>query len=104
MFALGHVHSSGSVSRTSKSRSTHHYHMPPYLLSRCVNVSVAFSYTLMFIFPRGLDPFLGVFTGFLAYYLHETHPRTALQPEEKLSELLRWKYNNYKQKRREVAA
>lgn len=85
------------------SKPTLHYHMPPYLLSRCVTVSVAFSYSLIFIFPRGLDPFLGVFTGFLAYYLHENHPRTALQPEEKLSELLRWKYNKYQQKRREVA-
>ncbi|KAF8798083.1 hypothetical protein BYT27DRAFT_7151866 [Phlegmacium glaucopus] len=53
--------------------------MPPYLLS------------------RGLDSFLGVFTGFLAYYLHENHPRTALRPEEKLSELLRWKYQQKRQ-------
>lgn len=75
--------------------------MPPYLLSRCVGCFLPQSVILTF--PRGLDPFLGVFTGFLAYYLHENHPRTALQPEEKLSELLRWKYNKYQQKRRDVA-
>ena len=74
--------------------------MSPYLLSRCVSCFLLQS--VIFIFPRGLDPLLGVFTGFLAYYLHENHPRTALQPEEKLSELLRWKYNNYQQERRDV--
>lgn len=75
--------------------------MSPYLLSRCVSCFLLQSVILMF--PRGLDPLLGVFTGFLAYYLHENHPRTALQPEEKLSELLRWKYNKYQQERRDVA-
>ena len=73
---------------------------PPYLLSRCVDRFLLQSEMLMF--PRGLDPFLGVFTGFLAYYLNENHPRTAVQPEEKLSKLLRWKYSKYQQ-RRDVA-
>ena len=70
-------------------------------MCHCVGCFLLQSVT--FLFPRGLDPFLGVFTGFLAYYLHENHPRTALQSEEKLSELLRWKYNKYQQKKREVA-
>ncbi|KAJ3758440.1 hypothetical protein EV360DRAFT_43912, partial [Lentinula raphanica] len=39
-----------------------------------------------------LDPLLGVFTGFLAYYLHENHPRTALPQEQRLTELIRWKW------------
>ncbi|KAJ3725869.1 hypothetical protein C8R42DRAFT_574867, partial [Lentinula raphanica] len=39
-----------------------------------------------------LDPLLGVFTGFLAYYLHENHPRTALPQEQRLAELVRWKW------------
>ncbi|KDR81677.1 hypothetical protein GALMADRAFT_32836, partial [Galerina marginata CBS 339.88] len=50
---------------------------------------------------RGLDPFLGVFTGFLAYYLHENHPRTGRRDDDKLMELLRWKYRKYQEKRRE---
>ena len=32
-----------------------------------------------------------MFTGLLAYYLHETNPRTAPPPGETLAELLRWK-------------
>jgi hypothetical protein len=80
---------------------SHHHYMSPYLLSRYVSCFLLQSVISMF--PRGLDPLVGVFTGFLAYYLHETHPRTALHPEEKLSELLRWKYNKYQQKRRDVA-
>ena len=85
----------------------------PLLTSACHlicfhGVSVAFSTVcninlVILIFSRGLDPFLGVFTGFLAYYLHENHPRTALQAEEKLAELLRWKYSKYQQKRQDLA-
>jgi hypothetical protein len=48
---------------------------------------------------RGLDPFVGLFTGVLAFYLHETHPRTARPQEERLVELLRWKYRKYQEKR-----
>ncbi|TEB36385.1 hypothetical protein FA13DRAFT_1727978 [Coprinellus micaceus] len=51
--------------------------MPPVLLS------------------RALDTFLGLGTGFFAYYLYETHPRTAPSADERLSELLRWKYAQY---------
>ncbi|KAF9562548.1 hypothetical protein CPC08DRAFT_706592 [Agrocybe pediades] len=55
--------------------------MPPYLLARRV------------------DRLLGIFTGFLAYYLHENHPRTARKDEDRLIELLKWKYRSYQQKR-----
>ncbi|THU87267.1 hypothetical protein K435DRAFT_866319 [Dendrothele bispora CBS 962.96] len=55
--------------------------MPPVLLSRT------------------LDTFLGVFTGVLAYYLYETHPRTALPREETLLELIRWKMEKGRQER-----
>ena len=34
---------------------------------------------------------MGVFTGCLAYYLYETHPRTARAPGESLRELVKWK-------------
>ncbi|RDB21138.1 hypothetical protein Hypma_011671 [Hypsizygus marmoreus] len=53
------------------------------------------------LLSRGLDPFLGIFTGFFAYYLHETHPRTALPPDERLSVLLRHKWDRFQQKRKE---
>ncbi|KAF9535276.1 hypothetical protein CPB83DRAFT_841504 [Crepidotus variabilis] len=55
--------------------------MPPYLLS------------------RGLDPVLGIFTGVFAFYLHETHPRTARPEDQRLLALLRWKYESYQQKK-----
>ncbi|KJA27095.1 hypothetical protein HYPSUDRAFT_131863, partial [Hypholoma sublateritium FD-334 SS-4] len=51
------------------------------------------------VYLRGIDPFLGVFTGVLAFYLHETHPRTARPEEEKLIELVRWKYRKYQDTR-----
>lgn len=50
-------------------------------------------------FPSYLDPFLGVFTGFLAYYLYETHPRTAVPPDHRLAALLRWKFAKYRTER-----
>ncbi|KAG6810187.1 hypothetical protein H0H92_012951 [Tricholoma furcatifolium] len=53
------------------------------------------------LLSRTLDPFLGVFTGFLAYYLHETHPRTALAPEDRLSALLRWKWSQQQEIKKE---
>ncbi|KAK0239949.1 hypothetical protein EDD85DRAFT_949803 [Armillaria nabsnona] len=55
--------------------------MPPVLLS------------------RGLDPLLGVFTGVLAYYLYETHPRTGLPEEQRLMELARWKMDKWRQEK-----
>ncbi|KAG6866973.1 hypothetical protein C0991_003889 [Blastosporella zonata] len=57
--------------------------------------------TLPVLLSRGLDPFLGVFTGFFAYYLHETHPRTALAPEDRLSALLQWKWTQQQENRKE---
>ncbi|TFK42515.1 hypothetical protein BDQ12DRAFT_719386 [Crucibulum laeve] len=57
--------------------------MPPVLLS------------------RGLDPILGVFTGFLAFYLYETHPRNNVPADQRLAELVRWKWVKYQQKKQE---
>ena len=48
---------------------------------------------------RTLDPILGVFTGAFAYYLYETHPRTALPQELRLMSLLRWKREKWQQER-----
>jgi len=47
----------------------------------------------------GLDPILGIFTGVLAFYLHETHPRTARPENDRLMHLLRWKYEKYQQRK-----
>ncbi|EMD37985.1 hypothetical protein CERSUDRAFT_113105 [Gelatoporia subvermispora B] len=55
--------------------------MPPVLLS------------------RRLDPLLGVFTGVFAYYLYESHPRNAVPPEERLTALIKWKYNKWRNER-----
>ncbi|KAF9052874.1 hypothetical protein BJ165DRAFT_1339324, partial [Panaeolus papilionaceus] len=49
---------------------------------------------------RGLDPILGVFTGVFAYYLHETHPRNDIHKQDRLVNLLRWKYAQYQDRRR----
>ena len=46
---------------------------------------------------RTLDPILGVATGVFAYYLHETHPRTALPEESRLLALLQWKRQRVRQ-------
>ncbi|KAI0636963.1 hypothetical protein C8Q77DRAFT_1095356 [Trametes polyzona] len=51
------------------------------------------------LLSRTLDPILGVFTGVLAYYLYESHPRTAMPEELKLKSLLRWKYTRWQQER-----
>lgn len=50
---------------------------------------------------RSLDPFLGVFTGALAYYLHEANPRSAPPPGESISELTRWKWQKWQRERQE---
>lgn len=50
---------------------------------------------------RYIDPLLGIFTGILAYHLHETHPRTAPPPDQRLIELLRWKRDQIQHERRE---
>lgn len=50
------------------------------------------------------DPLLGVFTGFLAYYLAEKNPRSAPPPGERLIELLYWKREEFSRKRAEKEA
>lgn len=54
-----------------------------------------------YLLSRTLDPLLGVFTGFLAYYLHETNPRTAPPPGHTLGDLLHWQWDQ-SAKRREA--
>ncbi|KAH7913729.1 hypothetical protein BJ138DRAFT_1145397 [Hygrophoropsis aurantiaca] len=51
------------------------------------------------LLSRGLDPFLGVFTGCFAYYLYETNPRTALPPDQRLAPLLQWKWDKFRSAR-----
>ena len=48
------------------------------------------------MFDSGLDPLLGVFTGVLAFYLHENNPRTAPPSDQRLVELMRWKLAKWK--------
>ncbi|KAF9464771.1 hypothetical protein BDZ94DRAFT_1216083 [Collybia nuda] len=51
------------------------------------------------LLSRTLDPALGVFTGVFAFYLYETHPRTALPSEERLETLIRWKWSIFQKNR-----
>jgi hypothetical protein len=52
-----------------------------------------------------MDTVLGVFTGVFAYYLYERHPRTAIPADEKLGELLKWRWEKYQTSRmRELQA
>ncbi|KAH9854238.1 hypothetical protein C2E23DRAFT_884336 [Lenzites betulinus] len=51
------------------------------------------------LLSRTLDPILGVFTGVLAYYLYESHPRTAMPEDLKLAPLLRRKYAKWQEER-----
>jgi hypothetical protein len=53
----------------------------------------------VFLLSRTLDPLLGVFTGLLAFHLHETNPRSAPPPGHSLSELISWKWSDVKTKR-----
>lgn len=53
----------------------------------------------VFLLSRTLDPLLGVFTGLLAFHLHETNPRSAPPPGHSLSELISWKWSDAKTKR-----
>lgn len=52
------------------------------------------------LLSRGLDPLLGVFTGVLAYYLYETHPKNNMASDERLMVLLEQKYARYRGERR----
>jgi hypothetical protein len=49
-----------------------------------------------YLLSRGFDPVLGVFTGFLAYYLSETNPRTNVQPGHTLLELIPWQWREFR--------
>ncbi|KAL7283396.1 hypothetical protein ACG7TL_002826 [Trametes sanguinea] len=51
------------------------------------------------LLSRTLDPILGVFTGVLAYYLYETHPRNAIPEELRLASLLKRKYAIWQRER-----
>ena len=62
---------------------------PPVLLSRCATCVP--HYTMSDYLYRSLDCALGVLTGFFAWYLHETHPRTALPEDQRLLNLIKWK-------------
>lgn len=57
-----------------------------------------------YLLSRTLDPLLGVFTGFLAYYLHETNPRTAPPPGHTLKDLVHWQWSDNARRREEAAA
>jgi len=54
------------------------------------------------LLSRFIDPFLGISTGVLAYYLYETHPRTAIPPDQRLALLVQWKLAKYQQQRSEL--
>jgi hypothetical protein len=53
----------------------------------------------VYLLSRTLDPLLGVFTGLLAYYLHETNPRSAPMEGHRLHELVAWKWGVAKEAR-----
>jgi Non-classical export protein 1 len=72
--------------------------MPPVLLSRYVGLLAQY---LANVARSYLDPFLGIFTGFFAYYLYETHPRTAVPPDQRLAVLVQWKLAKYQRQRAE---
>lgn len=52
-----------------------------------------------YLLSRTLDPLLGIFTGILAYHLHETNPRSAPPAGHTLRELASWKWEASKQAR-----
>lgn len=58
-----------------------------------------------YLLSRTLDPLLGVFTGLLAFQLHETNPRTTPVPGHTLRELVNWKWaESAKRRDAQVAA
>ncbi len=59
----------------------------------------------IYLLSRTLDPLLGIFTGVLAYHLHENNPRSAPPPGHTLQELVRWQWNEIRRNRemREIA-
>ncbi|KAI5448844.1 hypothetical protein NCC49_006078 [Naganishia albida] len=53
-----------------------------------------------YLLGRYMDPMLGVFTGILAYHLHESNPRSRPEPGHRLQELVAWQWNQSKEARR----
>ncbi|KAJ9119925.1 hypothetical protein QFC24_005408 [Naganishia onofrii] len=53
-----------------------------------------------YLLGRYLDPMLGVFTGILAYSLHESNPRSRPEPGHRLQELVAWQWKQSTQSRR----
>ncbi|KIM30730.1 hypothetical protein M408DRAFT_327728 [Serendipita vermifera MAFF 305830] len=56
------------------------------------------------LLSRTLDPLLGVFTGVLAFQLRQNHPRTAPPDDERLTSLIGWKLDMWKEARRQREA
>jgi hypothetical protein len=52
-----------------------------------------------YLLSRNIDPLLGTFTGFLAYFLSESNPRTNLQPGHSLLELVPWQWQEFRRGR-----
>lgn len=55
----------------------------------------------IYLLSRTLDPILGIFTGLLAYKLHETNPRSAPAEGHTLGALLGWRWQLSKDRRAE---
>ena len=55
----------------------------------------------IYLLSRTLDPILGIFTGLLAYKLHETNPRSAPAEGHTLGALLSWRWQLGKDRRAE---
>ncbi len=53
----------------------------------------------IYLLSRTIDPLLGIFTGLLAYHLHETNPRSALASGHTLQELVRWQWAEMRRSR-----
>lgn len=53
----------------------------------------------VYLLSRTLDPLLGLFTGLLAYHLHETNPRSSPPVGHTLRELLAWKWGAARERR-----
>ena len=54
----------------------------------------------VYLLSRAFDPLLAIFTGTLAYYLHEKNPRSAPPPGHTLSELVGWRWDLLQASRR----
>ncbi|KZT56881.1 hypothetical protein CALCODRAFT_483642 [Calocera cornea HHB12733] len=50
------------------------------------------SVPIYYLFGKYVDPLFGVFTGAVAYYLWENHPRTAPPQGSHLADLIKWRF------------